>query len=195
MSYLESLLQQQRYLPEIGAQVNLRRGQAYASFYNPVEVSAPAYIQPNPYTLTQTGYRANEFAYSIMQIRAMAKAQAVLTLNEYGSGEEIESHPLLDILHNPNPAPNMTWQVFMAMKQITQDIAGFCAFEIEYSNGGEIIGLWYMTPYFCSFLRGQQEPLRAIRYQPWHWLRWDQLETRYKYGFLYGHPNQGMPYP
>lgn len=166
MSYLEQLLQQQRYTPEVGQQINLGRNQAYASFYNPIDVSSPSYIVPNSYTLTKSGYSANEFAYSIMQLRAMAKSQAAIELKSY-DGEEIEEHPLIDMLYNPNPAPNMTWQLLMAMKQITQDIAGFAAFELEYSNNGDILALWYMTPYFCSFLRGQQEPLRAIRYQPW----------------------------
>lgn len=167
MSYLDQLLQQQQYLPQIGQQVGLKPGQAYASFYNPIEVSAPSYIQPNPYTMITAGYTSNEFAYSIIQKRALAKSQAVVKLCQYPDGEEVEEHPLLDLLHNPNPAPNMTWQVWEQMKQVTQDIAGFCAFEIEYSNVGDIRALWYMTPYWCSFLRGQQEPLRAIRYQPW----------------------------
>ena len=167
MSYLEDLLASQQYTQPAGAQIGLKPNQAYASFYNPIDVSAPAYIQPNAYTLAQTGYRSNEFAYSIMQKRAMAKSQAVLKVCDYMTDEEIDEHPLTVLLHNPNPAPNMTWQLLMQMKQITQDIAGFAAFEIEYANDESILALWYMTPYFCSFLRGQQQPLRAIRYQPY----------------------------
>lgn len=170
MSYLDELLQQQRYTPAIGQQVGLRKGQAYASFYNPVEVSSPAYITPNSYTLAQQGYRANEFAYSVIQLRASAQAQAhirVMKDVQSGDDEEQVNHALVKLLENPNPAPHMTWELFIQMKRIIQDIAGFCAFEIEYNNMDEPIALWYMTPYWCSFLRGQQEPLRAIRYQPY----------------------------
>jgi len=148
-----------------------REGMAYSSFYNPIDTSAPAYIVPNAYYLAQTGYRSNEFAYSIMSLRSGAKAEALPRVMQYATdgGQDIEvfNHPLLELLHNPNPAPNMTWQMFMNVKQILQDIAGFSAWEVEYSRGGDILGLWPMTPYFCSFLRGQQEPLRAIRYQPY----------------------------
>lgn len=170
MAYLDELLQLQRYTTNAGQQIDLKRGQAYASFYNPVEVSAPSYVVPNPYTLTREGYRANEFAYSIMQLRASAQAQAHLRVMmdvEDGDDEEQINHELVKLLENPNPSPIMTYEMFVQMKRVTQDISGFCAFEIEYSNGGEPLALWYMTPYWCSFLRGQQEPLRAIRYQPW----------------------------
>ena len=148
-----------------------REGMAYSSFYNPIDTSAPAYIVPNAYYLSQTGYRSNEFAYSIMSLRSGAKAEALPRVMQYatdgGEDTEVFNHPLLQLLHNPNPAPNMTWQMFMSVKQILQDIAGFSAWEVEDSRGGDILGRWPMTPYFCSFLRGQQEPLRAIRYQPY----------------------------
>lgn len=166
MAYLDELLSQRYYTSPAGADVGLRKGQAYSSFYDPINVSSPAYVTPNAYSLAKGGYNSNEFAYSIMQIRAMAKSQAALRVVDYANDEEIDDHPLTQLLHNPNPAPHMTWQLWSQMKQITQDIAGFSAWEIEYANDWTPLALWYMTPYWCSFLRGQQEPLRAIRYQP-----------------------------
>jgi phage portal protein BeeE len=170
MSYLDELLAQQQYIQPAGAQIQMRPGGAYASYYNPIDVSAPAYIVPSAYTLANSGYRKNEFVYAVMQKRAMAKAQArvrVMRDIENGDDEEMINHPLVLRLNSPNPAPHITWELMEMMTQITKDIAGFCAYEIEYSNNGEILAFWYMTPYFCSFLRGQQQPLRAIRYQPY----------------------------
>lgn len=174
MAFLDELIRQQQVAlsQPVGANLGVPRGGAYASYYNPIDVTAPSYITPNAYTLSQVGYRTNEFAYSIMGIRASAKSEAIVRVKKRMGTQSrdddvvVENHPLTELLANSNPAPYMTQPMFYAVKQIIQDISGFAAFEVEYKNNGDIKNLWLMTPYFCSFLRGQGQPLRAIRYQP-----------------------------
>ena len=167
MAYLEELLQQQQYNPQTYQSVGLPKGQAYASFYNPYEVSSPQYTVPNAFQVAQMGYRTNEFVYSIIGKRAKAIAQAPLWVFD-DTGETPEEQPKHEILKllkacNQNIPERMFWQI----TQIYMDIAGFCAWEIEKNMLGDPIKLWPMRPDWCSFMRGQQEPMRAIRYQPY----------------------------
>jgi HK97 family phage portal protein len=175
MPFLEELINQSRL--DISQQqtysardVGLRNGQAYSSYFPNYEVTSPQFITPSAYNMAQMGYRSNELVYSIISRRARAKAQAHITVkreNGTKTDEDQPLHGLLKLMRKPNPTPNLTERMFWQVKQVTQDIAGFSAWEIEYNNLGEPIGLWYMTPFYCSFLRGQQQPLRAIRYQPY----------------------------
>lgn len=163
---MNDIMQQERFAAQIGKP----RGSAYASFFPSTEVNSPQHVVPNARTVAQVGFKSNEFAYSIIGRRARAKAQAKLQVkleNGTKSDDDQPDHPLLKLIRKPNKAPFMSERMFWQVKQICQDIAGFAAFEVEYNNLGEPIGLWYMTPHFCSFLRGQKDPLRAIRYQPY----------------------------
>lgn len=167
MAYLDELLKLQAYTPQTYIDVGLKPGQAYASYYNPYEVSAPQYTTPNAYQVAQSGYRSNEFVYSIIGKRARAIAQAPLWVldNSGEHPEEQPKHPLVKLLKNANQ--NITERTFWQISQLYMDIAGFCAWEIEKNRMGQPIKLWPMRPDWCSFMRGQQQPLRTIRYQPY----------------------------
>lgn len=167
MSYLDELLAQQNYTQPVGAELGLRKGQAYASFYPTYETQTPQYVTPNPYTLAQVGYRTNEVIYALISKRAKALSEAPLWVwnNSGETPEEVDRHPFRDLLKHANEGigEKMFWQI----TSIYRDIAGFCAWEIEYNMLGEPMRLWPMRPDWCSFLRGEQKPLRAIRYQPY----------------------------
>lgn len=166
MGYIENIENQSRAYRPTGFDIGLPQGQAYASYYPQWETQTPQYQQPNPYATTQAAFRTNEFVYSIIIKRAMAEAKGRFRVNTAGDdAQEIKKHGLTSLIRHPNK--NMTENDFWGIKRISQDLAGFAAFEIEYNLLGMPLRLWFMRPDWCSFIRGQQDPLKYIRYQPY----------------------------
>lgn len=167
MAYLDELEKQSLTHHPAGFDVGLKPGDAYASYFPQWETQTPQYQQPNPYATAQQAFRQNEFVYSIIIKRAMAEAKGNFRVNDIRGKEpkEIKNHDLTRLIRHPNK--NMTENDFWMIKRISQDIAGFAAFEIEYNMLGEPIHLWFIRPDWCSFIRGQKDPLKYIRYQPW----------------------------
>jgi HK97 family phage portal protein len=165
MAYLQEL-EKQVVIRPTGRDLGLPDGAAYASYYPAWETQTPQYQTPNPYQVAQAGYRTNDFVYSLITKRAYAEAKGKFRVM-FGEEEpeEQKNHPLTKLIKNPGKG--MTENDFWAIKRIMQDIAGFAAFEIEYNRLGEPIRLWIMRPDFCSFIRGAQDPLKYIRYQPY----------------------------
>lgn len=167
MPYLDELLRQQTNSPPVGTELGLRPGQAYASFYPTYETQTPQYISPSPYSLAQVGYRTNEVIYALISKRAKALSEAPLWIWEDTgeTPEELPKHKLRMLLKHANTriGEKMFWQI----TSIYRDIAGFAAWEIESNMLGEPIRMWPMRPDWCSFLRGEQQPIRAVRYQPY----------------------------
>jgi HK97 family phage portal protein len=166
MSYLEQLIAQQMTVQPVGADLGLPKGGAYSSYYSPTEVGAPAQNYPSNFQMAMSGYAQNEFAYSIIMTRAMAKSQAPIQVydNSGEHPEEMMNQNIIEFLNQPNDL--IDFSSFIQIKQIFQDIAGFSAWEIECNKIGEPLRLWPMLPHYCSFLRGEQKMIRAIRYQP-----------------------------
>jgi HK97 family phage portal protein len=169
MAYLEDLLRissqniVQQYAS--GNYLGLPKGMAYSSFYPEWEVSTPQYMTPNPYTLAQMGFRTNELVYTCINVRADSVAEApMLTYTDDGK-KELAHHKISELLSNP--CPGVSEQSFWKIVETYLGIAGFSAWEKERNNLGEVIRLWPMRPDWCSFLRGQQKPIRALRYQPY----------------------------
>ena len=172
MSYLDELL---AYSQNTLAQQtqNTQRlmgdsGLAYSSFYPSWEVQTPQFVMPSPYTLANIGYRINELAFTCINERATRAAEAFLMqyeVDEEGTLEEVPKSNLRKLMKNP--CVRMSEKDFIKITMIYTLIAGFCVWEKERNNLGEVVRLWPMRPDWCSFLRGQQQPLRAIRYQPY----------------------------
>ncbi len=131
------------------------------------EQVTPQYPQPSPYNLALEGYRKNEIIYTLVRKRMAAISSAPVRVyrETMDAEEEQKRHPLRMLMKRPNPylAPKQFWQYEACYK----DIAGFSAWEIEFNNLGEPMALWPMLPHWCSFLRGDRTPFRAIRYQPY----------------------------
>lgn len=170
MAYLDQLQNLQeivnRQRSQFITQLGITEQKPYASFYPDWETTTPQYVTPNPYSLAQMGYRTNELVYTCIQTRASAIAEAKLRVFKM-EDEEMEAvdHPMVNLLKAPTPG--LSQQEFWQVVETYLLIAGFSAWEKERNNKGEVIRLWPMRPDWCSFIRGQQKPIAAIRYQPW----------------------------
>lgn len=164
---IDDLMRQSTHFNPAGSDLGLRGGDAYASYYPNYETNAPQYVYPNIFTTTQTGFLQNEFVYHLQMLRAQAQGEGEFRVNNI-KGEtpkEVKNHPLIKLIHNPNE--NIDEAMFFSIKSIDCDNAGFSAWEIEFNVLGEPLRLWHMLPHWCSFIRGQQTPLKYIRYQPY----------------------------
>ena len=140
---------------------------AYANTWPMYEVMTPQYPTPSPYSLAQQGYRTNEVIYACIGKRARAFSNPPLWVyDDRGpKPKEIKDHAIRKLIRRPNE--RITERQFWEITSMHRDIAGFAAWEIERNRMGEPIALWPMRPDWCSFLRGENRPIRAIRYQPY----------------------------
>lgn len=144
-------------------------GPAFAGTWPLWEINSPQYPTPSAYNLATAGYRKNEIVYSCVQKRAAAVSEAPAMIYERVASRRdmptaLEDHPVRALLERPNEA--MSEGEFWQAVEIYLCVAGFSVWEIEFTNGGQPIALWPMRPDWCSFLRGPNQPLRAVRYQP-----------------------------
>jgi HK97 family phage portal protein len=170
MPYLEDLIKtsmeqagQQQFMSAYN--LGMPTGMAYSSFYPEWEITSPQYQTPTPYALAQQGYRTNELVFTCINVRADSLSEASLQTYNDEDMELIKKHSISELLSNP--CPGVSEQTFWKITETYLGIAGFCAWEKERDNLGRVIRLWPMRPDWCSFLRGQQKPIRAIRYQPY----------------------------
>ena len=143
-------------------------GQTIANTWPLYEIQSPQYQYPSSYQLANMGYRGNDVVFSAINKRASAVSEGSLRVyKDHGDStpKEIKNHKLTQLLKRPNESVSeeQFWQITM----ISLLTAGFCAWEKEYSNAGDVINLWAMRPDWCSFYRGDGRPTRAIRYQPY----------------------------
>ena len=170
MAYLDQLQNLQEIVTRQRAQFITQLGitdqKPYASFYPDWETTTPQYVTPNPYSLAQMGYRTNELVYTCIQARSQAVSEGKLKVYRL-EDEEMTAvdHPMMKLMKAPTPG--LSEQEFWQVVETYLLIAGFSAWEKERNNRGEVIRLWPMRPDWCSFIRGQQKPIAAIRYQPW----------------------------
>lgn len=166
MAYLETLKASGALVPAGGSVI--------ANTWPAWEITTPQYPAPNPYALAQNGYRRNEVMFACVQKRANAIAEAPLCVyseqpasrgaKKPAAREEQGQHKLRRLMQRPNDA--MGEVEFWQAVQIYLDIAGFSIWEIELNRIDEPRNLWPLRPDWCSFLRGEHKPLRAVRYQP-----------------------------
>ena len=173
MAYLDELVKQAQQIAQqsqvYAAQNMGYTGQeAYSSFRPLYEVQSPQYVSPSPYYLAQLGYRSNEVAFACMTVKSDAVSEApvmVFDQDADGKPKPMPDHKILKILQAPCPRVNES--IFWWITELYCLIAGRAYWEKERNNFGQVIGLWPMRPDWCSNLAGQQEPTRAIRYQPY----------------------------
>ena len=164
MAYWDDLRKRNSYSPY---RKETRYSEATAAQYPEYEQSTPQYVAPSPYALAQQGYRSNTLIYACIQRRMRAVSAAPLWAYD-GSGPQkkvIQDLAEMGVLKNPND--RMTEKTFWQVTQMYLDISGFSCWEIERNNVGDPIRLWPMRSDWCSFLRGNGRPLRAVRYQPY----------------------------
>ena len=173
MSYLSDLVSQAEQIAKqsqiyAGRDMGYTGQEAYSSYFPLHEIQSPQYVSPSPYYLAQLGFRSNELAYTCMTIRSDSVSEAPMMVYQAdadGKPKEIPDHPMLDIIHSP--CPRLNEQMFWWISELYCLIAGAAFWEKERNNMGDVIGLWPMRPDWCSRLRGEQQPVRAVRYQPY----------------------------
>lgn len=171
MAYLDQLeaLQQvvNRQRAQFIEQIGFTPQKPYASFYPEWETTTPQYQTPSPYSLAGMGYRTNELVYTCTNVRAQSVAEASLRIQNISDDEpeNIPAHGIRQLLKHPTPG--LSEQEFWQVVETYMCIAGFSAWEKERNKRGEVIRLWPMRPDWVSFIRGQQKPIAALRYQPW----------------------------
>ena len=140
--------------------------QASAAQYPEYEQSVAQGTYPSPYSLAQQGYKTNTLIYACIERRMKAVSAAPLWIYDVLDNQKVRLRdiPLAKILEHPNE--RITQRQFWQITSMYQDIAGSAIWEIERNNIGEPIALWPMRPDWCSFLRGDGRPIRAIKYEP-----------------------------
>jgi HK97 family phage portal protein len=143
-------------------------GPAIANTWPIYEQQTPQYPQPSPYALAKTGYTRNEIVYACVQKRATAVAEPPMLMYSSEADDEdrekLPDHPARALIKRPNEV--MSEGEFWQAVEIYLCVAGFSAWEIEFTNGGQPIALWPMRPDWCSFKRGPNRPISCVTYQP-----------------------------
>lgn len=140
-------------------------GAVVSNTYPSWETSTPQYTTPTAYNLANIGYRRNELVFACIDELATSVSEPPMVVYDDRNPKTrkaLDDHPLTVLLDAPNPY--MTGPEFQRIKEVYVNIAGFSAWEIEVNNLNQPIALWPMRPDYCAFLRGNQMPLRAIRY-------------------------------
>lgn len=156
----------QQFLHIIGAErtapiSEAARVKAMASVYRPAwESTQPTYVtSANFDILVKEGYHKNELIFACIARWAVTGAQISLTMQERGSKETVDAHPVLALMRKPNP--NMSEAEFWASVMQYQKLAGRAIYEIERSNGGEPIALWPLRPDLVKAVPARNRPIIA----------------------------------
>lgn len=140
--------------------------QALSAQYPQYEQQIPQGTYPSPYTLAQQGYKTNTLVYACIERRMKAVSAAPMWIYDVLDNQKvrIQDSPIAKLLEHPNE--RITQRQFWQITSMYQDIAGSAIWEIERNNVNEPIALWPMRPDWCSFLRGDGRPIRAVEYAP-----------------------------
>lgn len=128
------------------------------------EVVTPQWQTPNAYQLAQLGYRSDELVFACINYRADSVAEPPAMIYKGRKKKRTELAGLFDSFQWGRPNKEMGENEFWKAVQIYRDIAGSSIWEIEFNRMGQPMNLWPLSPQYCSFLRGRNQPLRAVRY-------------------------------
>jgi len=190
MAYLQDLLRtQEQQLTQQGTwnnQIGLVGGEAYAQYFPSYEVTSPQYPYPQSWTLASLGYKTNEVAYACIDLWMNTISEPNIAVYDKKTDEIIPDHPIVEFFEEP--CPDLTESDFWKATMMYLKIAGFAAWEKDTSNAGGLNALWPMMPQYCSFMRGQGQLLRAIRYQPYTGLPYIDVDRERVALFMYSDP-------
>lgn len=159
------------YLDNYRAAVQLIQGNdtklpdSIANLWPAWEVQSPQYQKPTPYQLAQSGYRSDELVYACIDYRAGGIAEPPARIYTGKKKAKKEVGGVFDAFPKGRPNWEMGEAEFWSATEIYRCIAGAAIWEIETNRMGEPINLWPLNPNYCSFLRGPNAPIRAVRYQ------------------------------
>lgn len=178
MAYLQDLLNQQNQQIAISETQNRQfvgdlGGRAYAQYFPTWEVTAPQYMTPVAWSLAHLGYKTNEVAYACIGLKMRAIAEPPLRIYDKDTDKVVDNDEFQEFIKEPCPGVSET--EFHAANQMYLDIAGFMSWEKDTANDGTLLHVWPMMPQYCSFMRGQGQLLRVIRYQPYTGLPYNDI--------------------
>lgn len=191
MAYLQDLLTSQTEIirqQQINSLQNfgLSTGQAYSQFFPTWEVTAPQYQYPVAWSLASLGYKTNEVAYACIQKRMDAISEPVIKVYDKDNDEEYPIDEFYKFLEEP--CPDVDFSEFLKATEMYLCIAGFMSWEMDFNNDGSLGHVWPMMPQYCSFMRGQGQLLRAIRYLPYTGLPFYDIQRENVCLFMYADP-------
>lgn len=152
-NWQETLVQGNRPLPP-----------TVANLWPQWEVATPQWQTPNAYQLAQLGYRKDELVFACIDYRAQAIAEPPAMIYKGRKKQRTEIAGLFDSFQWGRPNKEMGESEFWAAVEIYRMIAGYSIWEVELNRLGEPLNLWPLSPQYCAFLRGRNQPLRAVRY-------------------------------
>lgn len=134
----------------------------------PPILTPPAPEQPFE-AYAREGYMQNDLVYQAIQMLCTSAAEPEIAAYRYPGGnkkkkEAIYSHPVLDLLENPNPF--MSPYQMVAGIRLYRAIAGNAYLLKVRSAAGRVVQLWPLRPDRVRVIPDQQTFIRGYTYQP-----------------------------
>ena len=126
------------------------------------QVGTPTYpsrgFEPN----VREGYGRNELIYACIAYKANSASQARMVVRRESNGEELEQHPLQQLIDRPNPF--MTQFDLVSLTTIFLDCAGRACWEKVRSASGAVVQLWPLRPDWLHPIRDAKRFMVAYEY-------------------------------
>lgn len=107
------------------------------------EQGTPLYQKQSYYRYAMEGYSSNEIVFACIEELATSAAEPRMKALDQ-AGEDIESHPILDLLDRPNPFLDRFQ--FWATVIMHLSISGNAYIEKVRSAAGQVVELWLLRP-------------------------------------------------
>ena len=126
------------------------------SEYQMISGAKPRFMKQNSQAYAEEGYSQNVVVYACVEL--ISRTLANVDLDVFIGDERQESHPLLDLLKQPNPIQSGAdfWQAYAAFRLIT----GNTYLEmLAPTEGGEPRELWIWPPYQMKVVASDANPI------------------------------------
>lgn len=116
--------------------------------------------------VNRTGQKSGVIAQRLQNPRAVKELRKQIVKSAKGHSkpalEEIESHPLLDLLYHPNPF--MTKDEFTELTVLHMELTGEAFWYVIRNDAGVPIELWPLTPYLVQIKKHPQKFIEGYAY-------------------------------
>jgi HK97 family phage portal protein len=121
----------------------VRADDTIAPVLNPFPNATPVFPTGDYFTFAQTAYRRNELVFRGLNMLMDAIAEAPLRVYDR-AGEEINDHPIRQIVRRPNPfmGEHLLWQTTV----LHLYLSGSAFWEKVRSRSGQVVELWPLRP-------------------------------------------------
>lgn len=126
------------------------------------EQGTPLYQKESYYRYALEGYSRNEITFACIEELATSAAEPRMKALD-ASGEDIESHPILDLLDRPNPFLDRFQ--FWATVIMHLSISGNAYIEKVRSAAGQVVELWLLRPDRMFVIPDEQRYIGEYEYR------------------------------